>query len=64
MSAAAQVIRRAQLYVPGSSMRFLEKSRGMQAVDSIAYDLEDSVTPTKKPEGRQNILNILNRDRV
>ncbi|KAI7387994.1 hypothetical protein KC328_g9175, partial [Hortaea werneckii] len=57
MSAAAQVIRRAQLYVPGSSMRFLEKSRGMQAVDSIAYDLEDSVTPTKKPEGRQNILN-------
>lgn len=45
-------------------MRFLEKSRGLQAVDSVAYDLEDSVTPTKKPEGRRNILEILNRDRV
>lgn len=44
-------------------MRFLEKSRGLVA-DSIAYDLEDSVTPTKKPEGRRNILEILNRDRV
>ncbi|KAF2766920.1 beta subunit of citrate lyase [Teratosphaeria nubilosa] len=61
---AAQVIRRAQLYVPGSSMRFLEKSRGIQALDSVAYDLEDSVTPTKKPEGRKNILEIINRDRV
>ncbi|KAK5725089.1 hypothetical protein LTR17_013288 [Elasticomyces elasticus] len=64
MTAAAQVIRRAQLYVPGSSMRFLEKSRGFQALDSVAYDLEDSVTPSKKPEGRKNVLNILNQDRV
>ncbi|KAI5366440.1 Putative hpcH/HpaI aldolase/citrate lyase domain, citrate lyase beta subunit [Septoria linicola] len=63
-STAKQVIRRAQLYVPGSSMRFLEKSRGIAAVDSIAYDLEDSVTPNKKPEGRQNVLEILNRDRA
>lgn len=45
-------------------MRFLEKSRGIAAVDSIAYDLEDSVTPSKKPEGRQNVLEILNRDRA
>jgi len=45
-------------------MRFLEKSRGLTAVDSVAYDLEDSVTPSKKPEGRRNILEILNRDRV
>jgi citrate lyase subunit beta-like protein len=45
-------------------MRFLEKSRGMQNLDSVAYDLEDSVTPTKKPEGRKNILEILNRERV
>ena len=44
-------------------MRFLEKSRGIVA-DSIAYDLEDSVTPSKKSEGRQNILSILDRDRV
>lgn len=45
-------------------MRFLEKSRSLQAIDSVAYDLEDSVTPAKKPEGRQNILSILNRGRV
>nr|OQO30555.1 hypothetical protein B0A51_01181 [Rachicladosporium sp. CCFEE 5018] len=64
MSTAAQVVRRAQLYVPGSSMRFLEKSRSLPSIDSIAYDLEDSVTPSKKPEGRANILSILNRDRV
>lgn len=44
-------------------MRFLDKSRGL-TVDSVAYDLEDSVTPSKKPEGRQNLLAILNRDRV
>lgn len=44
-------------------MRFLEKSRSL-TVDSIAYDLEDSVTPSKKPEARQNILTILNRSRI
>jgi citrate lyase subunit beta-like protein len=44
-------------------MRFLEKSRSL-TVDSIAYDLEDSVTINKKPEARENILTILNRDRV
>jgi citrate lyase subunit beta-like protein len=44
-------------------MRFLEKSRSL-AVDSIAYDLEDSVTINKKPEARANILTILNRDRA
>jgi citrate lyase subunit beta-like protein len=44
-------------------MRFLEKSRGL-TVDSVAYDLEDSVTPSKKPEGRQNVLAVLNKDRV
>ena len=44
-------------------MRFLEKSRGL-TVDSIAYDLEDSVTPGKKAEARQNLLAVLNKDRV
>ncbi len=44
-------------------MRFLEKSRGL-TVDSIAYDLEDSVTPSKKAEGRANVLAVLNKDRV
>jgi citrate lyase subunit beta-like protein len=32
-------------------------------VDSLAYDLEDSVTPSKKEEARQNILTILKRPR-
>lgn len=45
-------------------MRFLEKSRSIPALDSVAYDLEDSVTPSKKPEGRSNILAILNRNRA
>lgn len=44
-------------------MRFLEKSRGL-TVDSIAYDLEDSVTPGKKAEARKNLVAILNKDRV
>ncbi|KAF2723219.1 beta subunit of citrate lyase [Polychaeton citri CBS 116435] len=64
MTTATNVIRRAQLYVPGSSLRFLEKSRSIASLDSVAYDLEDSVTPSKKPEGRQNIVEILNRDRA
>ena len=44
-------------------MRFLEKSRGF-VVDSIAYDLEDSVTPNRKAEGRANVLAVLNKDRA
>jgi len=45
-------------------MRFLEKSRSIAAVDSIAYDLEDSVTPDQKPAARENVLSILNRPRT
>ncbi|EME79091.1 uncharacterized protein MYCFIDRAFT_57842 [Pseudocercospora fijiensis CIRAD86] len=63
-AAAKQAIRRAQLYVPGSSTRFLEKSRSIPAIDSICYDLEDSVTPSQKPSSRTNILEILNRARA
>jgi len=37
--------------VPGSSQRFLDKSRSLTA-DCIAYDLEDSVTPHMKAEAR------------
>ncbi|KAG9564153.1 beta subunit of citrate lyase, partial [Aureobasidium melanogenum] len=61
--AASPIVRRALLYVPGSSMRFLEKSRGV-AVDTICYDLEDSVTPGKKAEARSNLQSILSRERV
>lgn len=38
----------------------LEKSRGLQ-VDCIAYDLEDSVTLSKKAEARSLILKTLNQ---
>ncbi|KAL8666962.1 MAG: hypothetical protein Q9168_007367 [Polycauliona sp. 1 TL-2023] len=36
----------------------LDKSRGLN-VDCIAYDLEDSVTPSKKSEARANIRRLL-----
>ncbi|KAJ5238367.1 hypothetical protein N7468_002986 [Penicillium chermesinum] len=49
--AARNTLRRSLLYVPGSSQRFLDKSRSLVA-DCIAYDLEDSVTPHKKAEAR------------
>lgn len=39
------------LYVPGSSQKYLDKSRSI-TVDCIAYDLEDSVTPGRKVEAR------------
>jgi citrate lyase subunit beta-like protein len=48
--------------VPSSSSKFLEKSRSL-TVDTIAYDLEDSVTPTLKPSARQNILSFLSAPR-
>ena len=37
--------------VPGSSQRFLDKSRSLTA-DCLTYDLEDSVTPHMKAEAR------------
>lgn len=55
---AASVVRRALLYVPSSSPKFLDKSRGL-TVDTVCYDLEDSVTPTKKDEARHNLRGFL-----
>ncbi|KAJ5976059.1 hypothetical protein N7481_009766 [Penicillium waksmanii] len=49
--AARNTLRRSLLYVPGSSQRFLDKSRSL-AADCVAYDLEDSVTPHMKAEAR------------
>lgn len=49
--AAKNILRRALLYVPGSSQRFLDKSRTLTA-DCVTYDLEDSVTPGRKAEAR------------
>ncbi|KAF2400522.1 citrate lyase-like protein subunit beta [Trichodelitschia bisporula] len=59
---AAPVIRRALLYVPGSSKKFLEKSRGLN-VDCAAYDLEDSVTLGKKAEARSALRQFLEQPR-
>jgi citrate lyase subunit beta-like protein len=60
---ATSIIRRALLYVPGSSMKFLEKSRGL-TVDCVAYDLEDSVTPGKKEEARKILKQFLAQPRA
>ncbi|KAF2270632.1 beta subunit of citrate lyase [Lojkania enalia] len=60
--AAASAVRRALMYVPSSSKRMLEKSRAMH-VDTIAYDLEDSVAPAKKVEARHNLRDILSEPR-
>ncbi|ODH12824.1 hypothetical protein ACO22_07878 [Paracoccidioides brasiliensis] len=58
-AAISNLLRRALLYVPGSSQRMLDKSRSLVA-DCVAYDLEDSVTPTKKEEARVLVRNALN----
>ena len=49
--------------VPGSSQKMLDKSRDL-TVDCVAYDLEDSVTPAKKPEARKAIKEFLNQPRA
>jgi citrate lyase subunit beta-like protein len=78
-SKAATILRRALLYgispqphtslpppliqlVPSSSSKFLEKSRSL-TVDTVSYDLEDSVTPQQKPTARSNILSFLSQPR-
>jgi len=47
--------------VPGSSQRFLDKSRALKA-DCIAYDLEDSVTPGLKAEARALVRKALDQE--
>jgi citrate lyase subunit beta-like protein len=42
----------------------LEKSRSLLAVDCVAYDLEDSVTPAMKAAARRNVKEILGRRRA
>lgn len=41
----------------------LEKSRGL-GVDCVAYDLEDSVAPQKKPDARRAIKTFLDHPRA
>ncbi|KAK8870074.1 hypothetical protein IAR55_000644 [Kwoniella newhampshirensis] len=50
------------LYVPGSNPRMLQKSL-LSPADSIAYDLEDSVAPSKKAEARKLVAELLDGDR-
>jgi citrate lyase beta subunit len=57
---ASSFLRRALLYVPASSTRFLEKSRAL-AVDLCVYDLEDSVTTSNKPQARRNVRQLLSQ---
>ena len=52
-------VRRALLYVPASSSKFLQKSRTLPTVDNVTYDLEDSVTPDRKPEARKALRSFL-----
>jgi len=49
--------------VPASSQRMLDKSRGL-TVDCVAYDLEDSVTMSKKSEARTNLRLFLDQPRA
>ncbi|KAG9230221.1 Pyruvate/Phosphoenolpyruvate kinase-like domain-containing protein [Amylocarpus encephaloides] len=56
------ILRRALLYVPGSSSKFLQKAQ-YTVVDTLCCDLEDSVTPAQKKHARSNIRNFLEQDR-
>ncbi|WP_345512894.1 aldolase/citrate lyase family protein, partial [Phytohabitans houttuyneae] len=52
-------IRRSCLAVPGSSVKMLEKARGLPA-DQVFLDLEDAVAPLAKPDARKNVVAALN----
>ncbi|KAL2820245.1 citrate lyase beta subunit, partial [Aspergillus cavernicola] len=58
--AARNTLRRSLLYIPGSSQRFIDKSRSLTA-DCVTYDLEDSVTPHKKSEARALVRRALDQ---
>jgi citrate lyase subunit beta/citryl-CoA lyase len=51
--------RRSCLAVPGSSLKMLEKARGLPA-DQVFLDLEDAVAPLAKPDARKNVIAALN----
>jgi citrate lyase subunit beta / citryl-CoA lyase len=51
--------RRSCLAVPGSSLKMLEKARGLSA-DQVFLDLEDAVAPLAKADARKNIVAALN----
>lgn len=51
--------RRSNLAVPGSSIKMLDKARGLPA-DQVFLDIEDSVAPVAKESARANIVSALN----
>ena len=50
--------RRSALYIPGSNDRALEKVKSLD-VDSIIFDLEDSIAPEQKEMARINLTKFL-----
>jgi citrate lyase subunit beta/citryl-CoA lyase len=54
--------RRSLLYVPCCVPRFLDKGRRL-AVDTLIFDLEDSVLPERKQEARKNLAAALEEGR-
>ena len=51
--------RRSCLAVPGSSLKMIDKARGLPA-DQVFLDLEDACAPLAKPEARGTIVAALN----
>lgn len=51
--------RRSCLAVPGSSLKMVDKARGLGA-DQVFLDLEDAVAPIAKADARRNIVAALN----
>ena len=51
--------RRSSLAVPGSSVKMLDKARGLKS-DQLFMDLEDAVAPLAKADARKNIVQALN----
>lgn len=47
--------RRSVLYMPGANERALEKAKSIDA-DALILDLEDSVAPDAKEQGRENVV--------
>ncbi|KAJ9152022.1 Citrate lyase beta [Pleurostoma richardsiae] len=58
MAQSPVFLRRGMLYVPGSSQKMLAKSRAL-AVDSVIYDLEDSVAPDAKATARELVTKCI-----
>ncbi|KAK0730633.1 beta subunit of citrate lyase [Lasiosphaeris hirsuta] len=50
----SSVLRRALLYVPASSLRFMNKTLHLKS-DNVTFDLEDSVTSSEKEKARSNL---------